>query len=134
MGLATAWFLRNLQTERLSDFANYQNYMLAGFGAVGVLTCIYVKDFLAVRGFAILLLLLAKLTLDTARWHDSPWRLILATWAYTWIIAGMWFTISPWRLRDWLGWMTANPQRLKVGCAIRLAFGLFITALGFLVF
>ena len=134
MGTATLWFLRNMQTEALSDFANYQKYLLAGFGGVGVLTCIYVKDFLAVRGLAIVLLLLAKLTLDTARWHDSSWRLVLATWAYVWILAGMWFTISPWRLRDIIGWMTANPRRLKIGSALQLVFGLFIIALGLAVF
>lgn len=134
MGLATLWFLKNMRTNPLSDFENYQKYMLAGFGAVGVLTCIYVKDFLAVRGLAIVLLLLAKLTLDTARWHDSPWRLVLAVWAYLWILAGMWLTISPWRLRGMIGWMTANERRIKIGSAARLAFGLFIIALGLTVF
>ena len=134
MGTATLWFLRNMQTEALSDFADYQPYMLAGFGAVGLLTCIYVQDFLAVRGFAIILLLLAKLTLDTARWHDSQWRLVLATWAYVWIIAGMWLTISPWRLRDWISWNTVNPRRIKIGSILRLAFGIFIVVLGFVVF
>lgn len=134
MGLATLWFLQNLRTESLSDFANYQPYMLAGFGAVGLLTCLYVKDFLAVRGLAILLLLLAKLTLDTARWHDSQWRLVLAGWAYLWILAGMWFTISPWRLRDLLGWLTANHRRIRIGSALQLAFGLFLIVLGLAVF
>jgi hypothetical protein len=89
-----------------------------------------VRDFLAVRGLALVLLLLAKLTLDTARWHDSQWRLVLATWAYVWIIAGMWFTISPWRLRDLIQWQTDSDARLRMGSALRLGLGLLVALLG----
>ena len=53
MGLGTLWFLANLQAESISDFAAYKNLMLIGFGAVGLLTCLYVRDFLAVRGLAV---------------------------------------------------------------------------------
>jgi hypothetical protein len=134
MGLGTLWFLANLRAESISDFADYKKYMLAAFGMIGLLTCIYVKDFLAVRGLAIVLLLLAKFTLDTARWHDSPWRIVMSVWAYCWIILGMWFTISPWRLRDIIQWSTANEQRIRAGSALRLAFGLFVIALGLTVF
>lgn len=134
MGLGTLWFLANLQAESISDFAHYKNVMLIGFGAVGLLTCIYVRDFLAVRGLAVVLLLLAKVILDTARWHESPWRLLLAVLAYGWIMAGMWFTISPWRLRDLLNWATANETRVRVGSAVPLALGLVMLGLGLFVF
>lgn len=134
MGLATVWFLYNLNAESLSDFADYKKWMLICFGALGVCTCVFVKDFLAVRGFAIVLMLLAKLTLDTARWHDSQWRLVLAVWAYLWILAGMWFTISPWRLRDLIHWQTSDARRLKLASTLRLGFGLFVAILGFTAF
>src|SRR5690349_18748884 len=55
MGLGTIWFLWNLNNESISDFASYKNLMLVGFGAIGVLTCIFVRDFLAVRGLAVVL-------------------------------------------------------------------------------
>src|SRR5690348_1526103 len=55
MGLGTAWFLWNLNNESISDFASYKSMMLVGFGAVGLLTCIFVRDFLAVRGLAVVL-------------------------------------------------------------------------------
>ena len=134
MGLGTAWFLWNLNNESISDFAAYKNLMLVGFGAVGVATCIFVRDFLAVRGLAVVLLLLGKLMLDTARWHDSEWRLVIATLAYVWIIAGMWFTISPWRLRDLIQWVTANERRLRLISAVRLAFGVLLLLLGLTAF
>lgn len=134
MGLATVWFLWNVSNESISDFAAYKKLMLFGFGAVGVLTCIFVRDFLAVRGLAVVLLLLAKLMLDTARWHDSQWRLVISTLAYVWIFAGMWFTISPWRLRDIIHWTTATEQRVRMASAVRLAVGVLILVLGLTVF
>jgi hypothetical protein len=134
MGLGTVWFLWNLKNESISDFAAYKGIMLLGFGAVGVLTCIFVRDFLAVRGLAVVLLLLAKLMLDAARWNDSEWRLVIAVWAYVWIIAGMWFTISPWRLRDLIQWATASERRVRVGSALRLALGALVLILGLTVF
>ncbi|MFO1500274.1 MAG: hypothetical protein U1G07_18115 [Verrucomicrobiota bacterium] len=134
MGLGTAWFLWNLSHESISDFAAYKNIMLLGFGAVGVLTCIFVQDFLAVRGLAVVLLLLAKLMLDTARWHDSSWRLVISTLAYVWILAGMWFTVSPWRLRDLIQWSTASEQRIRYTSAVRLAIGALVLVLGLTVF
>jgi hypothetical protein len=134
MLLGTVWFLWNLQQENISDFASYKKVMLVGFGAVGVATCIYVRDFLAVRGLAIVFLLLAKLMVDTARWEESEWRLVIVTWAYLLIVAGMWFTVSPWRLRDFLTWGTATDNRIRIGCGMRLAFGLFVVVLGLIVF
>jgi hypothetical protein len=46
----------------------------------------------------------------------------------------MWLTIYPWHLRDLLNWATANETRVRVGSALRLAFGLFVAGLGFVVF
>lgn len=130
MGLGTAWFLWNVNAETITDFASYKKIMLLGFGAVGVLTCVYVKDYLAVRGLSVVALLLAKLMLDTARPHDSQWRLVIVVWAYLLILGGMWFIISPWRLRDLLNWATATEQRVRLGSAFRLGFALLLVLLG----
>ena len=136
MLLGTAWFLLNLSHESISDFAAYKNVLFLGFAAVGIGSCIFVQDFLAVRGLAVVLLLLAKLMVDTGRPHlaQTPWVLIIQTWAYLLVVAGIWLTVSPWRLRDFLHWGTATEQRIKIGCSLRLAFGLLIALLGFTVY
>lgn len=134
MLVATAWFLHNLSLEEVSDFQAFKPALYLLFGSVGVGACLFVQDFLAVRGLAVLLLLLAKLMVDTARWVDTEWRLVIVIWAYIWIFAGMWFTISPWRLRDILHWNTANAQRIRVLSFVRLAFGLFVVVLGLTAF
>lgn len=131
---ATLWFLYYLNQEDIADFAAYKKVMFFGFGALGVFTCVYVTDFLAVRGLALLMVLLGKLMVDTARWADTEWRLVIITWAYLLVVVGMWLTVSPWRLRDFLNWATANENRIRMGSAVRLAFGLFVAALGLTVF
>src|SRR5438552_4541335 len=112
--LGTVWFLWNLNQENISDFAAYKKAMLIGFAALGVATCIYVRDFLAVRGLAIVFLLLAKLMVDTARWADTGWRLVIVTWAYVLVVAGMWFNISPWRLRVLFDCATETEYSVRV--------------------
>ena len=132
MLLGTGWFLYNLSLESVSDFASYKNVLIGGFAAVGIGSCVFVQDFLAVRGLAVVLLLLAKLMVDTGRSHlGSGWVLIFQAWAYLLVVAGIWFTVSPWRLRDLLNWATLDERRIKIGCGIRLAFGLLVAALGF---
>jgi hypothetical protein len=130
----TAWFMWNVSREPLADFESLKPFLFTLFAGVGLGTCFFVQDFLAVRGLSVLLLLLGKLMVDAERWATSEWRLVIAVWAYVLVLAGMWFTISPWRLRDFLNWGTANVTRIRVTSAIRLAFALFIATLGFTVF
>ncbi len=136
MLLATAWFRYYLSQESISDFAAYREVLFALFAGVGIGSCIFVRDFLAVRGLAVVLLLLAKLMVDTGRPYLSQtgWVLLIQTWAYVFVVAGMWLTISPWRLRDVIEWDTANEKRVKLGCALRMGFGLFVALLGLTVF
>lgn len=132
--LATAVFLKFVSLETVSDFDNMKPFLYLLFGAVGVGTCVFVQDFIAVRGLAVLLLLAAKLMVDTARMAETEWRLVIVTWAYLWVFAGMWFTISPWRFRDLVAWSTATEQRTRLLSGLRVAFGLFVLALAFTVF
>lgn len=132
MLIGTAWFLLNLSQESISDFATYKNVLFLLFAAVGVGSCIYVQDFLAVRGLAVVFLLLAKLMVDTGRpmLEKTHWTLVIQVWAYLMVVAGIWLTLSPWRLRDMLNWATADETRVRIGSVIRLAFGLFVAILG----
>ncbi len=136
MLLGTAWFVWNVHLESVSDFAAFKPAMMIGFAGVGVLCCIFVQDFLAVRGLAVLLLLLAKLMVDTGRPHlgQTHWVWVIQTWAYLMVIAGMWFTVTPWRVRDLVNWGTATEKRIRVTSTFRLAFALFVVILGLTAF
>ena len=87
-------------------------------------------DFLAVRGLAILLLLVAKVIVDSANQIETPWRLVMTVLAYAWAIAGMWLTVSPYRMRDLIDWSTASDSRCRMLCGIGVGFGVFLIALG----
>ena len=136
MLLGTAWFVWNVNVEPIADFSAFKPYMMAGFTAVGVGACIFVKDFLAVRAIAVLALLLGKVMVDTGRPHlsESPLVMVIQVWAYVLVVAGIWFTITPWKLRDLLELATANETRVRIGSAIRLAFAIVILTLGLTVF
>jgi len=136
MTLGTIWFLWNLSQESIADFAQYKPHLMVGFGAIGLGACIFLQDFLAVRGLAVVLLLVAKLMVDSGRpaLSQTPWVLVNQTWAYVLAMAGMWLTISPWRLRDLVVWGTATERRTKLACGLCLGFGLFVAALGLTVF
>jgi len=136
MVLATLWFLWNVKQEPIADFAAIKPHMMVAFAAIGLGTCIFVQDFLAVRGLAVVLLLLAKLMVDTGSPHlgQTPWVLLIQTWAYILVVAGIWFTVSPWRLRDFLNWATATEQRIRIGSGLRLVFALLVVVLGLTAF
>lgn len=134
MLLGTAWFIWNVNHESLADFEGMKPFLYVLFAGVGVGTCFFVTDFLAVRGLSVVLLLLAKVMFDAERWEESQWRLVIAVWGYLLVLAGMWFTVSPWRLRDLINWNTANEKRTRLCCGLRVGFGLFVALLGFAVF
>jgi hypothetical protein len=136
MLLGTAWFVWNVNSEPIADFSVFKPYMIAGFIAVGVLSCIFIQDFLAVRGLAVVLLLLGKLMVDTGRPHlgESPFVLLIQAWAYCFIVAGIWFTITPWKLRDLANFGLATEARVRLGSAVRLAWAILIFTLGLTAF
>ncbi len=134
MAIATAWFVWNVRNETLADFSKYKPILLATFVAIGALTCIYVSDFLAASGLALLLLLVAKSMVDTARWHDSEWRWLVSGLAYLWVFFGIWLTISPWRLRDFLAWHNRTDTRIRALAASRLGVALVLVVLGLTAF
>jgi hypothetical protein len=136
IGIGTIWFLWNLGQENIADFAAFKKYLLLGFAAIGIGTCIFVRDYLGARGLAVVFLLLAKLMVDTGRPHltETHWVLVIQTWAYLLVVAGIWLTVSPYRLRDAIDWATANATRVKVGCGLRLAFAAFVVVLGLTAF
>jgi hypothetical protein len=136
MLFGTVWFVWNVNIEPIADFSAFKPYMLVGFAAVGLLSCVFVQDFLAVRGLAVVFLLLGKLMVDTGRPHlgQSPFVLVIQVWAYALVIAGIWFTITPWKLRDFLEWATATESRTRMLSGVRLAFAAFIVILGLTAF
>ena len=74
--------------------------------------------------------------MDTGRPHlgESPFVLVFQGVAYVYIVAGIYFTVVPWKLRDLLNFATATETRVRLGSALRLAFALFLVILGLTAF
>ena len=82
-------------------------------------------ELLAARAFGGLLLLAGNPVLLAARWAPTPWRLVMPTLVYIWVLAGMILVLSPWRLRKAL-------ERLGGDRGWRLA-GVTLGVIGFVV-
>src|SRR2546430_13313282 len=50
MLVSTIWFVGNVSHESIADFASFKPALYALFVSVGLGACIFVKDFLPVRG------------------------------------------------------------------------------------
>jgi hypothetical protein len=129
MLIGTVWFEWNLNNENLDDIAKFKTAMQAAFAVLGVASCFYVKDFLAVRGLCVVMLMAAWLVCDTARWHPSLWRDAISGWAYVWALAGLWWSVQPWRARDAIQWVVATPGRFRTAALAGIFWGLFVIGL-----
>lgn len=127
--LAAVWIASYLYHGVTGTWAWFRPYALAAV-PVGYVICLkYLDDYLAVRALAVLLLLVAKPLTDAARWHESPLRLVVTVIAYIFVVAGMVYVVSPYRLRDGIDWSTRTPARTRWLCAAATAAGLAVCLL-----
>ena len=118
------WFLFKISQLGQSDFGDYKNILLVLFGATLVGSILYVRDFLAVRGVAIIILLAANTGLKAAfGLYDIPERLLLVTVLYVLITASLVYGIMPYHMRETMNWFGAGPARVRKG-------GILFTGIG----
>lgn len=131
-GAGSLWFLYNIWHLSPADFGNYRVPLALGFAVIAVLAFKCVPDFLAVRGVCVLLLLSAQPLLGAAYMeYQHPQRLFMVTIVYLLIAIAIWFGASPFRLRDFFGWLFARPARTRGFGAALAAYGLLLSAVAF---
>jgi hypothetical protein len=122
-GGGAAWFLWTVFSLGESDLAGFpRNWMLGIFGATALLSFWFLRELLAVRGLAVLMLLVARELLDAA-YMQQPLSLVLASTTYVLVVLGIVWGAAPYLLRDWLEWLLARRGR-------SLAAGVFIALTG----
>lgn len=131
MGVASAWFLYGVAHLGEADFGNYRKPLLAFFFAVAVLSCFYVRDFLAVRAASILVLMTAKLLLDAAFMEEPGRRLFMVAFVYLCIVAALYLGTLPYRARDFFDWLFARGSRTFAVGSILAAYGLLLSSIAF---
>src|SRR5262245_57946473 len=64
MLIGTGWFFYNLYSSDLTDFAALRPFLYAAVILVGIGNCLFVQDYIAVRGAAVVALLVCDKILD----------------------------------------------------------------------
>jgi hypothetical protein len=131
MLMGGAWFLWKITQLGQSDFGDYKIILLVLFAATLVGSILYVPDFLAVRGLAILILLSANTGVKAAfGLYDIPERLVLVTIIYIFIICALVFGIMPYKMRDFLNGLYRKSIRVRLFGAVLvlMSLALFISA------
>ena len=115
MLLGGGWFLWKITQLGPADFGDYKNWLLILFGATVVGSILFVQDFLAVRGVAILILLSANTGLKSAfGLYDTPERLVLVSILYVFIVAAIYYGTVPFKMRDTINFLYRSPVRARL--------------------
>ena len=131
-GGAAAWFLWITWNSSPADNFDHPVLFTVGFGVVAVLAFQCVPDFLAVRGLAVLSLLVA--------WHlrgaafmeyAKPQRLVMVGPMFAWIAVALWLGVQPYRLRDFIDWHYFRPVRTQLFGSALAAYGLVLIGVAF---
>ena len=124
MLIGGGWFLWKISRLGQSDFGDYKNLLLLLFLATLFGSIYYVRDFLAVRGVAIIILLSANTGLKAAfGLYDTPARLVLVTILYIFIVLAIWYGIMPFKMRDTVSWLYKSPVRARILGALFILMG-----------
>ncbi len=132
MTVGGIWTLYKVAHLGEANYGNFKQYIFIGFALVGLLSFKYAPDFLSVRGACIFFLLIANTILDGAFGrYDEPLRLFMVTPIYIGIALSLYLGYSPFRLRDFFGWLFATASRPRTLGLIFLLYGGFVSALAF---
>jgi hypothetical protein len=132
--IAGAWAIGLVSTMDLGEFSHMRNTFIAILGVGTILTILFVDDFLFVRALGMILLLAACILLDAAFLEETPFKLIVVTLAYFWVIIGMIFVASPYLFREILRVAFKHSLPSRVLNSIGLLIGVTLVVLAFTTF
>ncbi|MDR2806789.1 MAG: hypothetical protein LBB11_01365 [Puniceicoccales bacterium] len=121
--LAGIWFLGHVLTLGESDFGQYKYLFFVFFSTMMLIALVKIRDFLCVRGTAILALLTANELLQAIFMDPHQSRLILVIFAYIVIIAGMLFGGWPYKGRDFVDFLFFHPARSRRFGLLTMCYG-----------
>ena len=130
-GVAGIWFLWHIIRLGEADFGQYKHWLFILFAAVMIGAFKYLKDFLFVRGWAILILLFAQVFLDAAYMQEPASRLFLVSFIYLMIFVALYFGTLPYKARDLIEWIFKSPSRIKAFALSYLTYGIVLTTVAF---
>jgi len=133
LGLAAiawfAWWLVNIPDADLAGIN--RPLVLVVFLGASLAAFVYMPDFLSVRALAVLMLFLARVTLD-AGYRQLPHSLLDASLSYgVLVLFGFWWACSPPVFVRQCDWVLAAPGRRRVVGGLSLLLGVACVAQSF---
>ncbi len=112
----------------MTDFNAYKPIVRLLLPILFVLVAMSITEFLSVRAFGLLGLLVAQPLLDAAFLRDPSSRLLIPLWTYALITVSLFSVGMPYLFRDAVTWVTATPGRWKGCCGAGLLYGVAVVA------
>jgi hypothetical protein len=134
IGVAAVWAGIAVYRAAVDEWAWARPLVVLAVPVSYWLVILYADQFLALRGTAALVLLIAKVALDAADRSSVPSRLVVTVLAYLWVCGAMWMAVAPHQVRDWIGVVTANNARCRAACSLGTVVGMMLVALGLFVY
>jgi hypothetical protein len=125
------WTLWLLATIEMGEFAAFRRPLLIAVPIGYVLVLRFVDEFLAVRALGILCLLLAEPLLDAAFLRYESSRLLVTVFAYLLIVAGLFWVMIPYILRDKINWAARSSGRWRLLHGLVFVYGAVILGFAF---
>jgi hypothetical protein len=112
--ITVAWFGWQIHEMPEPDLAGLpRNYVFWFFISASLLSYFTMPDLLAIRLLGVLMLFIARQTLD-AGYRQLPYSLLDATLSYLFlVIMGLWWAMSPGVFYKQHKWISQNPTRYK---------------------
>ena len=127
--LALLWAGWMLHVKPLEFLIPIQKWIWPIMVACIPLTWFSMPDLLSCRALGGLLCLLPAPVLQLARFHDSPWRLVVVVLMYMFAVVGMVLLMNPYHLRNAISWLSAKAPRQRTAGAVVAAIGVVLIAL-----
>jgi len=135
MGVGMAWFWllivpRNFFPSPLEmdlqDFNSLKNLLFFAVPIVTYLIITECKEFIAVRGLGLCLLMAAAPLLAAAWQEPHIMKVLIPLYAYAMITKGLFMVGMPYLTRDLISWATASEERFKMLSYAGLAYGILV--------
>lgn len=130
MIVAIIWTGLLIHHVDLTEMAEYRTWLIVFFTVLGIMTVLYLPDFLFPRALGIVLLLATEVLLSATFPVLHPARHIVTVIGYLWAIAGMFFVTVPYVFRDMVGFFHSSEAATRRTGLLKAAFGVCLIALG----
>jgi hypothetical protein len=126
--IAFFWSFWLLATMEMGEFSTFRKPLLFILPVGFLLVLRFVDEFLAARALGILFLLAAEPLLDAAFFRSESSRLLVTTFAYLLIVAGLLWVTMPYLLRDQINWSARTAGRWRFTHGLVFLYGAAILA------